>query len=333
MSGGGFALEGPLYDGPFAAVEPEILAFLNSPDRLAFTALDFATRAVVIEALANLNQISNNINYLGFPEDIVPIHSWRYLQNVARYLANQAIQMERGYVNFKSTAEQEAATRLSLEQAADAAEAAADVEAARVKAANDQLGVALISAEAAQTRLDNAVDRKQDYAATSQELALIDEITAWATGPMDEAEVGAGWANALGIEPGVYDTYQVTRYASKARSKISRKYELRNMDRQIGEAKDSVAVANAQVKANASMVEVAQAQKSLADLREQQADAQLAHFNAEEFTPELWSNLADAQRELSQRYLDHAVSAAFCASRSAVLLNLARAASTAGIGS
>ena len=315
VAGGAFVLNGPLYSGGFAPVAAGMLAFLNATDKLAFTALDFASRSVVLEALSKLNQILNNINFLGFPEDIVPIHSWRYLQNVARYLANQAIQMERGYINFKSTAEQEEATRLSLEQSVDSAKAATKVEAKRVGAANDQLAVAELSAEGAQTRLDNAVDRKADYGATSKDLAVLDEINAWATGPMDEAEVSASWAAALGIQPGDYDTYQVTRYASKARSKISREYELRNMDRQIAEAQNSVAVSNAQVTASTSMLDVARAQKELADLREQQTEAQLAHFNAEEFTPELWNNLAEAQRELSQRYLDHAISAAFLMER------------------
>lgn len=315
IAGGGFVLNSPLYAGGFAPVAAGIMAFLNAPDKLAFTALDFATRSVVLDALSNLTQILNNINFLGFPDDIVPIHSWRYLQNVARYLANQAIQMERSYINFKSTAEQEEATRLSLEQSVDASRAAAKVEAERVQAANDQLAVAELSAEGAQTRLDNAVDRKADFSTTSKDLALLDEITAWATGPMDEAQVSDSWAKALGIPPGDYDTYQVTRYASKARSKISRAYELRNMDRQIAEAQDSVAVANAQTVASQSMVDVAVAQKQLAGLRQQQAEAQLEHFNAEEFTPELWNSLADAERELSQRYLNHAISAAFLMER------------------
>jgi hypothetical protein len=315
IAGGGFVLNSPLYAGGFVPVAPQIMALLNAPDKLAFTALDFATRTVVLEALSNLNQILRNINYLGFPEDIVPIHSWRYLQNVARYLANQAIQMERGYINFKSTAEQEEATRLSLEQSVDAVDAAAEVEAQRVQAANDQLAVAQLSAKAAQTRLDNANARKADFAATSKQLALLDEITAWATGPMDEAEVGDAYAKALGITPGDYDTYHVTAYASRARSKVSGEYELRNMDRQITEAQDSLNIANAQTVATQSMVDVAVAQKQLADLRAQQAAAQLEHFNAEEFTPELWNALAHTQRELSQRYLDHAISAAFLMER------------------
>jgi hypothetical protein len=315
MLGGAFVLSGPLYNGGFAVLQAETLAFLNAPDKLAFTGLDYARRAIILEALANLNQILNNINYLGFPDDIVPIQSWRYLQNIARYMANQAIQMERNYINFKNTAQQEQATRLSLEQSVDAAQAATAVEVERMKAAHDQLNVAKLSATAAQNRLDNATGRKIDYANTSKDLAVLDEISAWATGPMDKAEVDAAWAGALGLSPGEYDTYQVTRFASRARSKISRDYELRNMDRQIADMNDAKAIANAQVTAANSVVAVAQAQKELADLKQQQAQSLLDNFNAQEFTPELWNNLAEAQRELSQRYLDRAIGAAFLMER------------------
>ena len=99
-------------------------------------------------------------------------------------------------------------------------------------------------------------------------------------------------------------TYEVTRFASRARSKISSTYELRNMDRQVDEMADAKSVAHSQVTAAESMVEVANAQKEFAELRQQQALAQLENFNSQEFTPELWANLAEAQREISQRYLD-----------------------------
>lgn len=310
-----FVLSGDLYSGGFGPVQGEVLAFLNAPDRVNFGAMDYTRRAIILEALNNLTQILQHINYLGFPDDFIPIYSWQYLQNVARYLANQAIQAERNYINFKNSAEQEEANRLLLEQSVDAAAASTAVEQQRVQATIDQQQVAQLSADAASRRRDDAVDRKNDYAATSQQLAVLEEITAWATGPMDTAEVDQGWADALGITPGDYDTYQVTRYASKQRSKISRGYELRNMDRQIAETQDSVAIANAQVTAAQSMVAVAQAQEKLAELRQQQAQAQLDNFNAQEFTPELWSNLAEAQRQISQRYLDWAISAAFLMER------------------
>src|SRR5206468_9997266 len=56
-------------------------------------------------------------------------------------------------------------------------------------------------------------------------------------------------------------------------------------------------------------------QRQLAELRLAQVQAQLAFFNGQEFTPELWDNLAQAQRDISRRYLDWAISAAFLMER------------------
>lgn len=312
---GGFVLAGPLYEGGFAALQAETLAFLNAPDRLAFANIEYARRIIILEALANLNQIVNGINYLGFPEEIVPIHHWRYLQNAARYFANQAIQSERAYISFRESAERDEFTRLSLHQAVDAQSAALDVEDRRIQAAVEQRRAASVASDLARVRLNNAINQRNDYAATSQQLAVLDEINAWATGPMDRAEINASWSNVLGIQPGEYDTYQITRLAARQRSQISRGYEVRNMDRSIAEMQAGLVAANAQVSVADRMIDVAVAQRDLAALRLDQAQAQLAFFDAQEFTPELWDNLAQAQREISRRYLDWAIGAAFLMER------------------
>lgn len=311
---GGFDLSGPLYSGSFAALKTETLNFLKAANRLTFMAMDYARRIIILEALANLTQILNGINYLGFPEDLIPIHSWRYLQNLARYFANQALQAERAYINFKDRAEQEEFTRLALEQAVDAQAASLEVEKRRVEAANAQRQVAQQSANLAQTRLNNALAQRTDYEATSEKLAKLDEITAWANAPRGDATLSS-YADFLGIERGTYKEYQVVALATRARGQISRQYELRNMQRTINELTAAKAVSDAQVNEANKMVAVAVAQRELADLRLQQAQAQLEFFNSQEFTPELWDNLAQAQREISRRYLDWAIGAAFLMER------------------
>jgi hypothetical protein len=306
----GFDLSGPLYSGGFAPLEAETMDFLNASNRLAFTAMDYARRMIILEALANLTQILKGINYLGFPEDIIPIHSWHYLQNMARYFANHAIQAERAYISFKDSSEREEFTHLALEQAVDAQGAALKVAELRVTAADAQHRVAYLSADLAQGRLDNAIAQKTDYDTTSKKLAKLDEIIAWANAPRGDACVES-YASVLGIEPGTYKEYTIVTLANRARGQISRKYELRNMQRKINELTAAKAVADAQVDVADKMVDVAAAQRDLAELRWQQAQAQLEFFKAQEFTPELWDNLAQAQREISRCYLDWAIGAAF----------------------
>jgi hypothetical protein len=326
LPGGGYDLSGPLYSGAFAALQVETLAFLNAPDRLTFTAMDYASRALLMETLSNLNQISNGLNYLGFPDDIIPIHSWRYLQNVARYFANQAIQAERAYISFKDRSEKEEFTRLTLGQAVDAQETALEVEKKRVLAAEEQGRVAGLTADLAQKRLDNAVAQHNDYASRSQQIAYLDEITAFTNASDREVDI-SDWAALLGIDlpkvkvfgaevtPTTLKGPWLAQLLTRKRSELTRQYELDNMQRQIDELGGAKAVADAQVSVADRMIDVAKAQRDLADLRWQQAQAQQAFFNAQEFTPELWNNLAQAQREISHRYLDWAISAAFLMER------------------
>ena len=215
---------------------------------------------------------------MGLPENIVPIHSWGYLQNLARYFAKQAIAAERAYITFRDTAEKEEMTRLLLNQAVKAQQEAVNVESCRVEASEEQHNVAELGADVAKVRLENAENRKDDFEATSAELAVLDEINGWATGPMDKAEVGSAWAEVLGIEPGTYDTYQVVRRVAALRSQISHAYELRDKQRQIDELAASKAVADAQVVVADKMVAMANAQLELAQLRVDHAKAQLAAF-------------------------------------------------------
>lgn len=315
---GSFELSGALYEGTFAALQAETLAFLQATDPAGFTAIDTSRRTLLLEALTSLRQILAGINYLGFPDDIIPIHRWRYLQNVARYFANQAIQAERAYINFTQTAEREEFTRLALEQAVDAQAAALDVEDLRVGAAEAQLQVAELAADLNRTRRDNAVEQRNEYASVSRQLAYLDEITAFtnASGIRDtKIRINSDWASLLGVSAADYDPNRLIQLLTRQRSQLSRGYELHNMDRQVEELNGAVRVGDAQVQAAGAMVDVAVGQRQLAELRLTQVQAQLAFFNGQEFTPELWDNLAQAQRDISRRYLDWAISAAFLMER------------------
>jgi tetratricopeptide (TPR) repeat protein len=314
---GGFSLTGALYTGGFAPYVAEHTAFLNTPDKLLFHSLDYNRRVAILEAFNSLTRIINNINYLGFSEDIVPIFSWRYLQNVARYLANHAIQAERAYVTFKETAEREDFTKLALKQAVDAQAAAIEVERLRIKAAREQLDAAISARNQAQVRLNNARAQRAQYASISRRLAALDEIMSFtnATGLGSDIRIEQDWATALGISTGTYAAEDLIQLLTRARSRLTQEFELANMDRQILEMQAALTVAQQQVEVAQAMLDIAFEQLDLAQLKLEQAQAQLEHFNAQEFTPELWNNLAQAQRDISQRYLDWAIGAAFLMER------------------
>lgn len=330
----GYELSGALYSGAFAALSAETMNLLNAPDPLQFDSIEYDRRIVVLQALANLQQIANGINYLGIPDDFIPIHPWRYLQNQARYFANQAIQAERAYLNFKGTAEKEAFTRLTLEQAVAAQKSAVKVEQKKVALAREQRRVAQATAQLAQQRTEHATQSRDDYEVVAQQAAFYDEITALYSAPEGGVHLDPDYAQQLGIQltyvherytglTGSSDFYytkdvakgQILQTMNRSRSKATRDLELRNMERKIAQLDGERLIAEAQVSVADKGIDAAEAQQRLAELRARQAQSQLETFLDQELTPELWDNLAESQRAISRRYLEWATGAAFLMER------------------
>ena len=73
----------------------------------------------VLEAKTRLDQIKASLNYFGFAINYVPPFSFEYLQNTARYFAQQAAQIEQRYIQYKTTGENEEFRREQLSQQAE----------------------------------------------------------------------------------------------------------------------------------------------------------------------------------------------------------------------
>jgi tetratricopeptide (TPR) repeat protein len=317
ISGNTFVFSGPLYTGSFASLVAKCQAYFATANKLTFTGLDYEFRVILSEAFANLKAILANINYLGFPEDIIPIHSFRYLQNVARYFADYAIQTERSFITFKSRAEEEQANRRLLEDQVALEQASLAVEEQRVEAAIAQRDGAQANADLAALRVQQAIDTLDEFQTVSWQLQEIDASIALANSAANdtEIEVTPGRAKQLGIEPGTYEARYYVKLLTRRRSQINRKFEEHNLERRRDEAIAAKAAADAQVTVANQMIDVANAQLEVAQLRLEGAQARLDAFNEEFFTPELWDNLAREIREVSRQYLRWAIGAAFLMER------------------
>jgi tetratricopeptide (TPR) repeat protein len=317
ISGDTVAFSGPFYTGSFASLGAKCEAYFAAADKRNFPALDYEFRVILSEAFANLKAILANINYLGFPEDIIPIHSFRYLQNVARYFTDHAIQTERAFITFKSRAEEEAATRRILEDQVALEQASLAVEQQRVEASKAQRDAAQASADLAALRVQQAIDTLNEFDTVSWQLQEIDASLALANASANdtEIEVTPGRAEQLGIEPGTYEARYYAKLLTRRRNQINREFERHNLERRRDEAIAAKAVADAQVVVANQMVDVAEAQLAVAELRLDSAQARLDAFNEEFFTPELWDNLAREIREVSRQYLRWAIGAAFLMER------------------
>ena len=263
--------------------------------------------AVVLLAKLNIQNIEDGIDFplLSLAREQIPVFRFDYLQNTARYFAEHAIQAERTYINFKTSAEQEEFQRSMLENAVDLEAANEQLEIKKVEIAQEQKEAIEANQAYANTQLENARDLKTEYADVSlEEMALDSEIT-YVGAPTTEYDF-SGY-EGYGISNGTHRVDEVLRTLTQRRSEISREFELNNMDRRISELEAAKKVADEQVDIATKQKEAADIQKNIATLRKQQAEQQLALFDSQEFTPDLWNRLANEIRQISQSYLNQAI--------------------------
>jgi tetratricopeptide (TPR) repeat protein len=293
----------PVFDGLTAQVQ----AILAAPQPLDANVHNPSIAAVVLLAKLNIQNIEDGIDFplLSLAREQVPVFRFDYLQNTARYFAEHAIQAERTYINFKTSAEQEEFQRSMLQNAVDLEAANEQLEIKKVEIAQEQKEAIEANQAYANTQLENAKDLKTEYADVSlEEMALDSEIT-YVGAPTTEYDF-SGY-EGYGISNGTHRVDEVLRTLTQRRSEISREFELNNMDRRISELEAAKKVADEQVDIATKQKEAADIQKNIATLRKQQAEQQLALFDSQEFTPDLWNRLANEIRQISQSYLSQAI--------------------------
>ena len=293
----------PVFDGLTAQVQ----AILAAPQPLDAEVHNPSIAAVVLLAKLNIQNIEDGIDFplLSLAREQVPVFRFDYLQNTARYFAEHAIQAERTYINFKTSAEQEEFQRSMLQNAVDLEAANEQLEIKKVEIAQEQKEAIEANQAYANTQLENARDLKTEYADVSlEEMALDSEIT-YVGAPTTEYDF-SGY-EGYGISNGTHRVDEVLRTLTQRRSEISREFELNNMNRRISELEAAKKVADEQVDIATKQKEAADIQKNIATLRKQQAEQQLALFDSQEFTPDLWNRLANEIRQISQSYLSQAI--------------------------
>lgn len=298
----------PLYVSPvFDDLKAQVQAILAAEQPIDPETHDPAIAAVVLLAQVNLQNIAAGIDLplLSLEREQVPVFTFQYLQNVARYFADHAIQAERTYISFKTSAEQEEFTRTMLENTVDLERANEALEQKRVQIARDQKAAMDANLAYANSQLNNAQALRTEYEAVSLEQMALDAEITYVGAPTTEYEF-SGYGQ-YGISDGSHRVDEVLRTLTQRRSEISRERELNNMDRRISELGAARAVAQAQQVTAQHQVEAALLQGQIATLRRQQAEQQLAQFDSEEFTPDLWNRLANQIRAISESYLEQAV--------------------------
>jgi len=286
----------PLYALPgLRAFGARVSAMLTALPPNGVPDFDGAVASIVLTARARLIQIAARLDYLGMPADYVPIWSFDFLQNVARYFTEQAIQAEREFVNWWDRAENEELTRQQLESATE--QARGELELARRQETAALLEAETYSAAAvlATTRRANAQANRAAYDAFSWERMHLASNTAWysAQNPweLDHPVPGDG-----------RHIHEIIAANTLQMERATRTYELGAMARQVAELAQAQAVAAVQTAAAQARLNATRQMTAVAALRTNAAAEALGAFDSQFFTPETWFEMGAFMRAISDSY-------------------------------
>jgi hypothetical protein len=289
-----------------------VIAQLGNLANITSLGLNPVTAAVVVEVWQQLVKIAGGLDFWGFFAATVPIWTFDYLQSVAINFAQLAISAERDLINFLDRADQATLTLQQLSQAADQAQA--EVQAARLQA--DAATAETAAYSAAQTlanqRATDAQKNASDYAATSQNAILFSAQQLQNSGGdngdinylnqlADQMQAGQGTSGSLAT---------LAAASSLAAARYNRDYEVAALNRQAAEMATAANQAAAEAAAANARVNAANAAVGVARLRGQAAQQNLATFDSQTFTPDVWYRMADEMKRIYRRYLTMALRAA-----------------------
>jgi hypothetical protein len=237
-----------------------------------------------------------------------PIFMFAYLQDAARAFATRAIQAERDYITFQSQAENETATRRDLVGAISLSASERAGRAELAAAATDERRAMEAAAALARLRADDARRDRENYRQAGYWQYVTQSIAA-------AHSAGEDWHSseirrlASDIEHGKWEgaSGKLAAAATLLGGQKSYEYQLAHMQQTIGEMEASIPIAKAQANAASHRERAAQLSLVAADQRLALTQDALAAFDAEVFTPEMWSRMAMIMREISQSYLEWAI--------------------------
>jgi hypothetical protein len=307
----------PLYQDPkFAGILNRVKAILAAANVLTLDE-NPALISRVLRAQQFLQQIAANLNYFGLDANFLPPFSFEYLQNIARYFAQHAMQVEQQYIQFKSQAENEEFRREQLEQQAEVASASVDLEQRNVDEANAGAAVAKATLNYAQVGLTNAQQAQNDFNNARWELLELSELEAWSSaasvGQDDEVQQtisGYTYYNTTNTRRSV-----VLQDLAAKRTRLSQDLEANRLQREVNSAQAYTAVAQAQVQQAQARVAVAQQRVVIAQMQQRFAEQNRDFLDMQEFSAKLWFELAREARRIVRRYLDAAIEIAFLMER------------------
>ncbi|MEM9550866.1 MAG: hypothetical protein AAGA05_06810, partial [Pseudomonadota bacterium] len=300
----------PLYASPrFQAIRTRAVSIINNLFITAQPNTDNPKLALAIaRARMQIRKIDAELNYIGLGV-YVPPFSFEYLQNIARYFAQHASQVEQMYIQFQSTGENEELRAQQMAQQVDLAEASEELERRGLDEARAGVDVARANRDAAQQQLSNAQQAAAAFDAVRGQLLDLAVIQAWSSAAaVDEDDEVRQTTLDYGHFHAVDERRsKVLQDLAYHRGRISNDLEAARLAREIAAADAYRDVANAQIDQAQARVDVARQRIQIARLQKNHAEDNLNFLKSKEFTAAMWYDMAREARRITRRYLDAAI--------------------------
>lgn len=257
----------------------------------------------ILSAMGYLTQIADGLDFYGIA--LSPIHTFEYLQSIAKGFAREAVMAEQEFINFQSRSEQEAETRRDLETVKAMAAAEANAKYEQWQSAVDDQAAAQHARDLAIKRRNDAQDQYNQYCSTSW-----DQIWAQAAGMALSGGEDAYWSEITGLADQLDRGETIHGPGPKlaaaqcySAGRKNREYELEKMQDNINQLTEAIALAEDQLASATRRTAAAEITYQASLQRAQMAEQALYAFDGEFFTPDSWGKMAYAMRDIARNYL------------------------------
>ncbi len=269
--------------------------------------------AVIVDVEQQLIKIAAGLDYWGVWSPSVPIWTFDYLQQVAINFAQLAISAEQSVISFWNNADQSTLTLQQLNDNVAQSQAEATAAQMQLAAAQAQTQVYSDGVTLAQQRATDAQNNATEYQSLSSQWTMHSALQAQMNGG-DNGDASALNSYASQMMASSYNlsgslaTLAAAEGLTSAR--LNQQYEVDSMQRQAQEMQAAVGQAQDELKASQAQQNATQAQLNAANLRVSLAQGDVAAFDAQTFTPDVWQRMGNAMLKIYQRYFNMALKVA-----------------------
>jgi hypothetical protein len=307
----------PLYQGSsFATMKAAAGEAIKELKGEAHGAYNPKVGEIVLQAFMRLRSIAQGFNFFGMGPDEAPIFRFKYLQSVATYLADNAIEAERTFISYRSTAESQKIDRMQLESAVDINRAALKIEQKRLEDSALEVVAAAQTRAYSQLRAQHAQDALDEWNTKGQELTSLNAALAWASNAANDQDITYTNVRYDGAshdyEGDVEDFFDTV---GEKREWLNWEMQRNRLERQRSEGTAEVAIAQTREQQALVRQELQQLNVALQQKRLESSQEILEYTQDRMFDEDLWFQLAAELQDLARYYLDTAIYSALLMER------------------